>query len=96
MENVNVYEPILDKKLDEYRFAHDDFAAAGELTVTITLSEYRALVAANATRKADIDKAEIDKFQRDNENRTLKEEVARLQSELYELKTSSNISKEEK
>lgn len=86
MENVNVCEPILAKKLDVYSFENNDFKAAGELTVTITLSEYRSLVAANATRNADIEKANSDKYQRENENKRLKEEVSRLKSELYELK----------
>ncbi len=95
MENVNVCEPILGKKLDDYNFEKNNFTAAGELTVTITLSEYRSLVAANATRKTDIDKANSDKYERENENKRLKEEVSRLKAEIYELKTVTDNSKED-
>ncbi len=95
MENVNVCETILDKKLDAYSFEKNDFAASGELTVTITLSEYRSLVAGNATRKADIDKANSDKYERESENKRLKEEVSQLKAEIYELKTVIDNSKED-
>lgn len=95
MENVNVCETILGKKLDDYAFDKNNFVAASELTVTITLSEYRSLVAANATRKADVDKANIDKYERENENKRLKEEVSRLKAEIYELKTVIDNSKED-
>lgn len=94
MENVNVCETILGKKLDDYAFDKNNFIAASELTVTITLSEYRSLVAANATRKSDVDKANIDKYERENENKRLKEEVSRLKAEIYELKTAIDNSKE--
>lgn len=96
MENVTITETILAKKLDRYNHNSDDFIAGGEITVTITLSEYRALVASKATKKADIDKANEDKYERDNENKTLREEVARLKAELYELKSTLDDSKEEK
>lgn len=95
MENVNVCETILGKKLDDYAFDKNNFIAASELTVTITLSEYRSLVTANATRKSDVDKANIDKYERENENKRLKEEVSRLKAEIYELKTVIDNSKED-
>ncbi len=95
MENMNVCEPVLAKKLEDYTFEKNDFIAAGEITVTITLSEYRRLVTSDATKTADIEKANKDRFERDNENRRLKEEVARLKAELYELKVSVDA-KEEK
>lgn len=86
MEGKNVCEVILSKKLDKYGDNNNDFVATRELTVTITLSEYRALVTAKATRDADINKANTDRYQRESDNRALKEEVAKLKAELYELK----------
>lgn len=95
MENANVCEVILSKKLDKYGDNSNDFVATGELTVTITLSEYRALVTNKATRDVDVNKANIDRYQRESENKSLKEEVAKLKAELYELK-STNCIREEK
>ena len=94
MENANVCEVILSKKLNKYGDNNNDFVATGELTVTITLSEYRALVASKATRDADINKANTDRFQRESENRSLKEEIAKLKAELYELKITNNTQEE--
>lgn len=39
---------LLQKKLDSYSLTHSDFVAPHELTVTITLSEYRHIVTQNA------------------------------------------------
>lgn len=86
MENINVCEKVLSKKIEDYRHNLNDFIASNEITVTITLSEYRTLVSDAATRKADIDKANRDKYERDNENKRLKEEISRLKAEIYEIK----------
>lgn len=94
MENANVCEVILRNKLGKYGGNNNDFVATGELTVTITLSEYRALVASKATRDADINKANTDRFQRESENKALKEEVTKLKAELYELKITNNTQEE--
>lgn len=45
---------VLDKKLRDYG-NHNDFVAPRELTVTITLSEYRSLVTAKAVNAKTID-----------------------------------------
>lgn len=82
-ESVNVTSAILDKKFEHYDWKAKDFAAEGELTVTITLAEYRALVAADATREQAITKANADKYERDAENARLKEEVNALRAKLY-------------
>ena len=85
MENAVVSNVVLDKKLDDYRFEQHNFVAEQEITVTITLSEYRDLVKKCATAQADIDAANKDKWTRDDENKKLKDEVAKLKAELYEL-----------
>lgn len=83
--NTTVKDVILDKKLDGYGTNDNDFLASGELTVTITLEEYRKLVEKCATRDYCINEAEKDKYTRENENEELRKENAELKAELYEL-----------
>lgn len=89
MDNTVIKDVLLDKKLDRYGFDNNDFLAAGELTVTITLSEYRKLVKDVATAQARIDKAEEDRYDRNRENERLTEENNRLKAELYEMQKAS-------
>ena len=86
-ESVNVTSTILDKKMEQYRWQAKDYVAENELTITITLAEYRDLVASEATKQYDIAKANEDKYKRDSENKMLKEEVDSLRARLYELQT---------
>lgn len=84
-ESVNVTSAILDKKIEHYNWKTNDYVAENELTITITLAEYRKLVASNALKNYDIAKANEDKYKREDENRRLKEEVDALRARLYEL-----------
>lgn len=84
-ESVNVTSTILDKKMEHYRWDAKDYVAENEITITITLAEYRALVTSEATKQYDIAKANEDKYKRDDENKRLKEEVDSLRARLYEL-----------
>lgn len=85
MENVAVKDLVFDKKSEGYSFESDNFIASQELTVTITLNEYRDLVSKVATRKEAIDKAESDRYERNEKIKHLTEENDRLKAELYEL-----------
>lgn len=89
MENTSTINAVLEKKLDSYYSDIKDFVAPQEITVTITLREYRDLVEKNATREEAIRKAEANKYERDQENSKLREEVAALKAEIYELKKSA-------
>lgn len=89
MDNTVIKDVLLDKKLDRYGFDNNDFLAAGELTVTVTLSEYRKLVKDVATAQARIDKAEADRYDRLRENERLTEENSKLKAELYKMQKAS-------
>lgn len=91
MENTVIKDVLLDKKLDRYGFENNDFLASGELTVTITLSEYRKLVKDCATAQARIDKAESDRYERNAENEKLKAENSKLKAELYEMTKANEV-----
>lgn len=77
------------KKETEYKDSENNYVLDGEITVTITLNEYRELVAFRAAGENKIENAEKDKWERNNENENLKKEVARLKNELYELTKES-------
>ena len=91
MDNTVIKDVLLDKKLNRYGFDNNDFLAAGELTVTVTLSEYRKLVKDVATAQARIDKAEADRYERNTENERLTEENNKLKAELYEMQKASEV-----
>lgn len=93
-ESVNVTSTILDKKIDNYRWDANDYVAEGEITITITLAEYRALISSNATKQHDIAKANEDKYKRDTENARLKEEVDALRAKLYDMQKPCVLEKE--
>lgn len=85
MENATTTNVVLNKKLDNYGWKAEDFVAPQELTVTITLGEYRDLVAKVTTREKAISDANADKYQRESENKALRQEVSDLKAKLYEL-----------
>ena len=83
MENINITEVILDKKIESYKFDNRNFQASGEITVTITLDEYRDLVTKVATSQHDIEKANNDKWKREKEIEELKKEKEDLLRRIY-------------
>ena len=95
MENISVKDVVLEKKMSEYSHNENNFVASQELTVTITLAEYRDLIEKAATRKEAIAAAEADKYTRNNENDRLKKEVADLKAELYEYPKKFDAAKAE-
>jgi hypothetical protein len=95
MENTTTINAVLEKKLDSYSSNNNDFVAAQEITVTITLNEYRDLVSFKAVGQKKIDEANSDKYTRDTENTKLREEIAALKAEIYELKKNNETSNKE-
>ena len=75
MESMDkVIDTIMDKKKG-YDYDGDDFAAPTELTVTITLHEYRNLVASNARIREENSKLTIEKKKHKKECAQLKEDA---------------------
>ena len=96
MDNMTVKDVVLDKKLDDYGSNRNNFLAAQELSVNITLEEYRDLVSKAAISQHKIDEANSDKYNRNAENERLKKEIESLKAENYELKKQLDTLKEEK
>ena len=100
---AEIEESLLKKKLDSYSSKDNDFQAENELTVEITLNEYRNLVEERATAEYRIKKAEENKYTRDEENRKLKQENKELEMKVFEYRklygeleeTSKNETEEE-
>lgn len=80
MENID----LTNKKLDNWGSKLNDFKAENELTIEITLNEYRELVKGIATKEYDIEKANKDRYTREEENRKLKTKNEQLSNELLE------------
>lgn len=74
--NTSIDSLILDKKLNSYG-KNQDFVAPRELTVTITLAEYRSLVESGAKSRASIE-----------EERSAK---LKLQTRVQELETQIEV-----
>lgn len=89
---------VLDRKMDAGRYGGGDlnnYVASQELTVTITLSEYRELVSGIATKDKDISIANDDKYKREQEIREVKAANDTLKAENYDLKvTIDNLRKQ--
>lgn len=81
---AEIEESLLKKKLDSYSSKDNDFQAENELTVEITLNEYRNLIEEKATADYRIKRAEENKYTRDEENRKLKQENKKLEMKLFE------------
>lgn len=77
----------IEKEIDSYGRDDKNFVAQGEITITITLKEYRELVATQANKDLLVSQAEEDKYTRNSENEKLRAENGKLKEELYELKT---------
>lgn len=80
---AEIEESLVKIKLDSYSIDLNDFQAENELTVEITLNEYRKLIEEKATADYRIMKAEEHKYTRDEENRKLKQENKELGMKLF-------------
>jgi hypothetical protein len=92
-ENDKIIDASVSKKIGEYspNEARDNFVLPHELTVTITLSEYRDLITAKASREGALAKRDREVYKLLEENRQLKNEndllvkkIARIDAEAVE------------
>ena len=88
--------PVLQKKIDGYRI--DNFAVPQELTVTITLSEYRELVTTKAVCDSKVSEATQARWkvetERDDLRRTLTEVKDTLERVRNDLSVANNRNEE--
>ncbi|EIL3010534.1 TPA: hypothetical protein ACU2IV_000264 [Staphylococcus pseudintermedius] len=79
------------KEFGNYNLSEDNFVANQELTVTITLNEYRDLISEKAKSKQKIDEARNDYYKERDKNRKLEEEVKNLKQKIYELQNPNEV-----
>ena len=86
MENEKSTEnQVLSGKIGGYNPDYNNFVCPGELTVQITLSEYRDLVEYRATAKHKIDEANSARWEASQEVDQLKKENAELKEKIVQL-----------
>lgn len=73
---------VVELKTDGYGLEEKNFAIAQELTVSITLSEYRKLVQEVATKAQDVSEARSARWEAEAEVKVLKEEISELNRSL--------------
>lgn len=69
---------VLDKELDKYGHSSNDLVAPRELTVTITLTEYKELVSAKAKADFEYIKVRNEKWDVVRERNELKQKLVTL------------------
>ena len=89
MDNITIShfenDAIQKKKLEEYGWEKKDFLAGQELTVTITLGEYRELVSRSATAKQEISDKVSKVYALEQDLKKAQEQAERLKAENYDL-----------
>ncbi len=86
--NCEAEKVLIDSKLGGYSSSENvkNFVGPGEITVQITLMEYRELVRISATVQMKIDEANKDKYTRESEIKDLQKKIEELRNENSELK----------
>lgn len=85
---------VLQKKLDKYNSELNDFVSPQEITVTITLNEYRKLITDRATSSERISNADRARYTANEERDKFKNENERLRAELDEVKGKLHTERE--
>lgn len=86
-ESLKLAEKILDEKLDRYGSKEmNNFVASDEITVTITLNEYRDLVSSKATTDYKVTEANGKRYDAEGKLKTATEELNALRQENVSLK----------
>ena len=89
MENISIShfenDAVQNKKLDSYDWGKDNFLAGQELTVTVTLREYRELVASKATADQTVQASREKVVKLEQDLKKAQEQAERLKAENYDL-----------
>jgi FtsZ-binding cell division protein ZapB len=98
-ENVEMKMPApsdsrVVKNLEGYRVNDENYIGVGEITVTVTLKEYRSLVGIAATVEEIKTAANNRAMKAERENDDLKKENAKLKQENYDLQKYAEQLKE--
>lgn len=91
----NTIDYMLQKKTEPYSSNLHDFVADGEITVTITLSEYRDLVSFKANGDSKINELRSCLFKSEQNVRELEEKVKTLQSQIFEKTLKNRMTEKE-
>lgn len=94
-ETIKTTQHYYTKEFGSYNQSEDNFVANQEITVTITLKEYRELVEKNAKAQNRIDKAESDRYSRNQEIEEKSKEITQLKTKLYEMSEVTNRENDE-
>lgn len=87
MESISEETQVLAKKMAKWDSPEDNFVATGEITVTITLSEYRNLIKEKATKDAEIQELRNSKYAVNEQLKAAKVEIAELKEQIVRLKS---------
>lgn len=87
---------VVKLKTDGYGLEEKNFTIPQELTVTITLSEYRRLVQEVATKDHDISGARSARWEAEGKVKELKEEISELNRSLANATTFGPLSSNER
>lgn len=87
MESISEETQVLTKKISGWGSPEDNFVATGEITVTITLSEYRNLIKEKATKDAEIQELRSSEYAANEQIKAAKEEIAELKEQIVRLKS---------
>ncbi|EIE3644935.1 TPA: hypothetical protein I1629_001590 [Staphylococcus pseudintermedius] len=91
MSEISTTNHYYTNDFGNYNLSEDNFVANQELTVTITLNEYRDLISEKAKSKQKIDDARNDYYKERDKNRKFEEEVKSLKQKIYKLQNPNEI-----
>lgn len=91
MDNITIShfdnDAVQEKKLGDYSWVKENFLAGQELTVTITLGEYRGLVTSKATADQSIRASNDKALKMEQEMKKAQEQAELLKAENYDLQS---------
>lgn len=90
-ETIKTTQHFYTKDFNNYSNSENNFVANQELTVTITLNEYRKLIESDTKAQQKISEANNDRYTREDENRKLKLEITDLKERLYNSSVTETV-----